>query len=296
MKMGLLALFAPIAGFFFMDALAGDSELLGKPVPLYASQSKLIGAGAAPAQPSACVANASKPDACDSLNSAGIFDPVNKPPLPLEAPEKTSSTGVQWKPLLGQMGLFTTIEHGLRMTEGKTREQLSGPFFRDWKESVQGLHGWNDHNKFFTNYIAHPMEGAAAGFIYKNNDNRYRRMVFDSRDPNYWKMAGKAYVVCNLYNVQFELGPYSEASLGNVGQPTHEGYSKMAYVDLVITPTLGIAWMVGEDALDKHFIQWFENKPLPIGIHRTVRMLFNPVRAFSNVLRIKAPYYRDDRR
>lgn len=204
--------------------------------------------------------------------------------------------GIRWNPLLAQMLLFTTIENGLRMTEEKTRDKLSGPFFRDWMKSVSMLGGWDDRGKFFTNYVAHPMQGATAAFIYKNNDTRYNTLTFDAKDKRYWNMTGLALVFATVHGLQFEIGPYSEASLGNVGQAKEIGYSKMAWLDIVVTPTLGTGWAVGEDALDRYLIQWIESRSSHRAVYIPARILLNPIRSFSNVLRLKSPFYRDDRR
>lgn len=204
--------------------------------------------------------------------------------------------GIRWKPLIGQMMFFTTLENAMRMTEEKTRAKLSGPFFKDWMESAGNLSGWSDHGKFFANYIAHPMQGATAGFIYKNNDTRYQALTFDATDKRYWKMTGIALVFATIQGAQFEIGPYSEASLGNVGQEKEDGYSKMAWIDIVVSPTIGTAWLVGEDALDKYVIQSIERRFSNKFVYIPVRILLNPIRSFANALRFKSPSYRDDRR
>jgi hypothetical protein len=204
--------------------------------------------------------------------------------------------GIQWKPLLLQLGFFTGIQHGFRMTEGKTRKELRGPYFRDWKDSITGLRGWSDGGKFFTNYVGHPMQGAISAYVYKNNDTRYNALIFNAKDPRYWKMTGLAFVVSALQSAQFELGPASEASWGNIGRERFPNYSKMAYVDFVITPTLGTAWMVGEDVIDKKLIRWIEQHSQKKYVYIAARTFLNPMRTFSNFLRFKAPHYRDDRR
>jgi hypothetical protein len=215
-----------------------------------------------------------------------------RPPEPTPA----AKPGIRWKPLLSQMLLLTTIEHGMRMTEEKTRAKLSGPFFADWRESVGNLSGWSDHGKFFANYIAHPMQGATAAYIYKNNDTRYQTLTFDAKDKKYWSMTGLALVFSTVQGLQFEIGPYSEASFGNVGQEKEIGYSKMAWIDIVISPTIGTAWMVGEDALDKYLIQSIERRYSDKLVSVPTRILLNPIRSFSNLLRFKSPSFRDDRR
>ena len=57
-----------------------------------------------------------------------------------------------------------------------------------------------------------------------------------------------------LYSTQFELGPLSEASIGNV-----QMYPRAAgIVDLVITPTYGTGWLVAEDGLDRYMVRRIE--------------------------------------
>ena len=80
---------------------------------------------------------------------------------------------------------FLGIEHAQRLTQEKTRNELKGPFFPDWKESVAGLHGWSDGGSLFTNYIAHSMQGGVAGFIQIQNDAHGRSLEF-SRSKTYW--------------------------------------------------------------------------------------------------------------
>ena len=206
-----------------------------------------------------------------------------------------SKPGVRVKPLLAQMLMFTTIEQATRMASKKTRLQIKGPFLRDWFDSVNGLGGWSDGGKFFTNYVAHPMQGSTAAFIYKNNDTRYNAMIFSPSDSRYWKMTGLAMVFAAVHSLQFEIGPYSESSLGNVGIERGLGYSKMAMVDIVITPTIGTAFFLGEDALDKHLIQRIERGTQNSSIRAVARIFFNPTRSLSNILRFKSPAYRDDR-
>ncbi len=58
------------------------------------------------------------------------------------------------------------------------------------------------------------MEGAVAGFIEIQNDRRYRKLEFG--DNNYWKSRLRATAYAFAFSTQFEVGPISEASLGNV--------------------------------------------------------------------------------
>lgn len=91
------------------------------------------------------------------------------------------------------------------------------------------------------------------------------------------------------WSTQFEIGPISQASIGNVGQS-----GKQTYIDIVITPTLGTALLVAEDAVDKYVIRRIEAKYKSIYVRIFARMLLNPTRTLANVVRFKMPWYRDN--
>jgi hypothetical protein len=131
-----------------------------------------------------------------------------------------------------------------------------------------------------------------SGRILVQNDPN-SKFVMPSLKQEYRRTCLKAYGWAFLYSLQFELGPISEASLGNsTGTPRYP--HPTSYVDLVITPTVGIGWMIGEDFADRGIARLegkVHNRPL-IFVMRTVS---NPSRTMANVLRIKWPWYRDDR-
>jgi hypothetical protein len=112
---------------------------------------------------------------------------------------------------------------------------LKGPFFDDWFTSVKATKGWGDADDFLANYIGHPMQGSVTGYIFAQNDPKGRYQTFAWSSP-YWISRLKATAWSALYSTQFELGPISEASIGNVGYP---GSSLSGAVDLVMTPLGG---------------------------------------------------------
>lgn len=184
---------------------------------------------------------------------------------------------------------FLTIQHGVRLTQQKTFDQLSGPFFADYFESVKGLRGWQDGDSGFTNYVGHPMQGAVTGFIQVQNDPIGKRVKITDGSV-YWKSRLKAMGWSAAYSTQFELGPYSEASIGNVGKTP----GSMGYVDLVMTPTGGFGIMLVEDALDQFVVARLERRVNPRAM-RVLRMVFSPNRTVANLLRFKKPWRRDNR-
>ena len=102
-----------------------------------------------------------------------------------------------------------------------------------------------------------------------------------------------------LYSTQFELGPISEASIENLGAFQYQNCPGCkltrgsGWVDIVVTPTLGTAWMVGEDALDRFLVQRTEARFGRGKWTNFVRCALNPARMGAYLLRLKAPWYRD---
>ncbi|MFN7931605.1 MAG: hypothetical protein U0Y68_27475, partial [Blastocatellia bacterium] len=177
-----------------------------------------------------------------------------------------------------------------------TRDELRGPFFKDWFQSVRNTRGWRDGDPFLVNYIGHPMQGAVTGYMFVHNDPKYIREEMAWK-KSYFKSRLRAMLFSTVYSTQFELGPLSEASLGNVGlHPSHTSPHPSAFVDLVITPTLGTMWMMGEDALDRFLVKRIENRVENRVVRLLLRGFLSPSHSFANVLRGKYPWHRDGRR
>jgi hypothetical protein len=196
----------------------------------------------------------------------------------------------EWAPTLRQATMFLGIKHAFRMTEPKTRRELGGPFLKDYFASVKGLGGWQDGDGVFTNYIAHPVQGASSGYIQIQNDPAGRETKF-GRNGGYWKSRLRAAGWAAVHSMQFELGPVSEASIGNVGKKK----GTMGFVDLVMTPLGGFGWMIGEDVLDRFVVERLENRTTSIPLRRFYRVVFNPTQGFANLMRRKVPWHRDTR-
>ena len=207
-------------------------------------------------------------------------------------PENTdgSQNGVSdkfhWKPAIRQSLIIQGFQLGYALVvQEKTRRALKGPFFDDYWESIKGVRGWDDGNKFFTNYIAHPMQGGMTGFLFVQNHDRAKKQKF-GESKQYWKDRFKAFVWSAAWSTNWELGPISQSSIGNVGL-----YGNQGYVDLVITPTVGTGWLLTEEALDRYVIRHLETKGR--GMKMLVRTFLNPMRSVANMLRLKEPWYRD---
>jgi hypothetical protein len=219
------------------------------------------------------------PRRTEARSEADGKDTDDDPPSPA-MPQK-----FHWKPAIYQSLLAQGFQHSYALVfQEKTQRALKGPFFRDYWESIKGTRGWSDGNRFFTNYIAHPMQGSMTGFIYLQNHDRVKRQMFNE-SAQYWKDRASALLWSAAWSTNWELGPISQASLGNVGYYGHGGY-----VDLVITPTVGTAWMITEEALDRYIIRHAEKN---LAARIVLRTVLNPTRSVANVLRFKKPWYRD---
>lgn len=213
-------------------------------------------------------------------------DPREKIP-PLAPAAQAPDATFQWSAAIKQSMVFLAVQHGYAFSQPKTRESIKGPFFRDYWRSLKALNGWGDGGKFFTNYIAHPMQGSFLGFIQVQNDPKGKSLEF-SKSPAYIKSRLKALAWSAAWSTQFEIGPASQASIGNVGI-----YGKQTYVDLIITPTVGIALLVAEDALDKYLLRKIERMYPNRYLKFFIRMIFNPTRTMANLVRLETPWHRD---
>lgn len=201
--------------------------------------------------------------------------------------DNPKNDGFQWGAAFKQSLLFLAVQHGYAMTQPKTRRALKGPFFKDYARSVKSLSGWADGGRFFTNYVAHPMQGSFMGFIQVQNDPNGSGQTF-GRSAAYWKSRMKALAWSAAWSTQFEFGPISQASIGNVGE-----HGKQTYVDVVMTPAGGIGLLIAEDMLDKYVIRRLETRSKNYFLKIFFRTLLNPTRTMANVIQFKTPWYRD---
>jgi hypothetical protein len=182
------------------------------------------------------------------------------------------------------------IEHGTRVAfQEKTRRELGGNFWQDYRRSVRIPKQWGDTDAWWVNYIGHPIHGAAAGYIWL--DHEPHAPAEWTATSNYWSSRARAMAWAAVYSLQFEIGPFSEASIGNVGlRPETTGW-----VDHVITPVGAFGLIVAEDALDRYFVRWFESRVQNRFARALVRLVSNPGRALSNTSSGRPPWYRAGR-
>ena len=182
------------------------------------------------------------------------------------------------------------LEHAGRIAfQSKTRRELSGNFWADYRRSVRVPGQWGDTDAWWVNYIGHPVHGAAAGYIWLDHEPDAPSSL--QLDRSYWSSRGRAMAWSAAYSLQFEIGPLSEASIGNVGmRPETTGW-----VDHVVTPLGAFGLIVAEDAVDLYFTRWVERRVHNSVLRGAMRVALNPGRALSNASTGRVPWHRDDR-
>jgi hypothetical protein len=224
----------------------------------------------------------------DSADSDG---PASSATGVIAVPPPQQEHGVAWGHLFKSSLAFLAIEHTFRYsTEYGTRDAFHTAFWPGYFDSVENLHGWADGDPFLVNYVGHPMQGAVAGFIWQHNDRAFRTVEF-GKNKRYWKGKLRGAAFAYFYSLQFEIGPFSEASLGHI----QAFFPQTGFVDHVITPSVGLGWTIAEDSLDRYVIRMVEAHTNNPYVRLLVRGGLNPSRSFANVLSGELPWHRDDR-
>ena len=185
---------------------------------------------------------------------------------------------------------LVSLEHAIRIGfQAKTRAELDGPFWADYAKSVRVPQQWTDTDAWGVNYIGHPIHGAAAGLIWLDHSEKDKSASIFG--PGYLASRARAAAFSAIYSAQFEIGPISEASIGNVGmRPETAGW-----VDYVVTPIGAFGFMIAEDALDRYFVRWVESHVRNRAVRATLRLGLGPSRFLANSAEGRLPWYRPDR-
>jgi hypothetical protein len=218
----------------------------------------------------------------ESAPASGPSEAVPIQPAPEPKPD-----GVQWRSLLLGSFTFMAIEHGYRYATEPATRHPERPFFQGYIDSVGALHGWADGDPFYVNYVGHPMQGAVSGFLWIENDRRYRYVHFGA-NADYWKSRLRAGAFAWVYSEQMEIGPISEASIGNI----QASFPQQGLVDHVVTPLIGLGWLVTEDALDNYLIRAIERRTGNRFVVAVSRGGLNPSRSLVNVISGQWPWAR----
>jgi hypothetical protein len=199
-------------------------------------------------------------------------------------------TKIRWRTATGETLLATGIMHTFNLwSEAGTRDALYGPWAKDWLRSVGELRGWSDSDRFMAPYVGHPIQGSIYGYIFRQNDPRYRDVQWgDGRD--YFLSLLRSMAWTAVWHTQWKIGPISEASIGNVMLHASPGF-----ITLVDTPTLGALTMIGEDTIDRYLLMGLENRTANGPLIVFARCFLNPGRSFANVMAFKYPWTRNTR-
>jgi len=200
-----------------------------------------------------------------------------------------------WTPLLRQTFESLLLEQGMNLaTDPAGRYNIShGHWFDHWTDSVANQHltRWNNGDSFASSYVGHPMMGAVTDSLYIQNDPRGRGLMIGANRA-YWMSRLRATAFSSAYSAQWEIGPLSKASIGNSDKRALNNGT--GAVDWVMTPVAGTAWSVGEDLIDRQIIWRLEGQTNNRAALLAMSAL-NPTRSVANLLRGKAPWYRDYR-
>jgi hypothetical protein len=246
----------------------------------------------------------SAPEALSGANSIPSAKPT---PAELDASCQSGALrgrqcNLRWMPALWEAFEATTVENmGNIALDSDTRNALTThDFWGAYVYSVQHYRfgQWSDDTTFIVHDIGHPMQGAAVYSIYDQNNPKSRGMPI-ANTRQYWIEHLKAMAFVTGYEIQWKLGPASEASIGNSGYNTYttprvigRTTNETGFQDFFITPVYGLGWHIMEDMVDRFVMphiwkrthnKWILTAILPI----------TPCRDAANVLRYKPFYYRD---
>lgn len=208
-------------------------------------------------------------------------NPVGQAPVPK----------VRWRSLFEDSLRYLTVMHSFRLaTEAGTREGLRHSLLGGYFKALGAMHGWSDGDGYYENYLGHPIEGAVSAYIWTKNDPRYRNVEF-GKNPNYWKSRLRAYAFSWAFSAQFEIGPISEASIGQIQRYC----CQYGFVDHVITPNGGLVWVIGGDILDKYVVRRIEDHTHNRNLRILTRLALNPAETFANLMVFQYPWNRENR-
>jgi hypothetical protein len=234
----------------------------------------------------------------DDLPGFDLGDTNQLPPLQpkpiVVAPPSSEAAGpkVQWGGLIKSSLLYLTVMHSFRIaTEPGTRQYLfNEPFVSGYFAALGNLHGWSDGDGYYENYLGHPIQGAVSAYIWNHYDPRYHYVQF-GKSRDYWMSRLRMYTYAWAFSEQFEIGPISEASIGQIQRVC----CAYGFVDHVITPNLGIAETVGFDVVDRYVVRRIEDRTDSIGLRILARIALNPPQSFANFMAFQYPWRRENR-
>ena len=204
--------------------------------------------------------------------------------------EVPTDTRFKWGHATREALLYTGIMHSFNlMSEAGTRDAMTGPWLRDYLDSVSELRGWSDGDRFVSPYIGHTIEGGIFGYIQRQNSPQYRNVQWGDGRPYFISLL-HSMAFSAIWHTQWKIGPVSEASIGNVMLHASPGF-----ITLADTPTLGAIEMIAEDTTDRYLLMGLENRTANRLLLVLARCFLNPSRSFANVMAFHKPWNRPTR-
>jgi len=216
-----------------------------------------------------------------------------------------------WGGLIAQSFFFNVVESSVRIASDDQIRYLVAkkPFWHDYVASVKqfNMRRWNDGDDFLVNYVGHPMQGAVAAYIEIQNSPTDREVELSATHA-YWMSRFRGFLWAVAYSTHSEMSPLGEAGIGNEGGWTYPVYchkpcakwkpsmhytNNTGWVDFIITPTVGMLWVLAEDTLDRYVSDRIQGTDQVRVWPKIVRGSLNPSRTFANAMRLKFPWYRD---
>ena len=221
----------------------------------------------------------------------------------------------QWRGLIWQTVEFNVAENGFRVASDSTMRDLLAhkPFWHDWLSSMQqwNMRRFSDGDDFLVDDVGHPIQGAVSAYLEIQNSPTDSRIEWG--DPGYVSSRFKGFLWATVFSTHEKISPAGEAGIGNDGGFTYgnncdyhctsanfgpaTGHTKYTnntgWTDLVVTPTVGMLWVLAEDVLDKDVSDRLtEAYPDKYWVN-FIRGGLSPSRSFANMLRWRTPWYRD---
>ncbi len=213
------------------------------------------------------------------------------------------SCRVSWPRVLASSLFFLSAQTGGNVgMDDDARYHLlhhTDGFWGDYVTTLQRYRWsrWNDDDPFGVDYVGHPLMGAITNFVYIQNDPKQRALDFENT-RRYWMGRLRATAYSAAYSAQWKIGPISESADGNIGIKTYYSDKLGRYtnetgmVDFFVTPAGGILWNIGEDVIDKKLFRRVTHNVRNRWLLDAASMM-TPAKCAANILRFRAPYYRD---
>ena len=244
-------------------------------------------------------------------NSAST--PVNRANF-LTPPQKQKQ-GFHWGRALFESFIFLSIEQAYVVHDDYRWVVVENgvPFNHYWRDYKQSLStwinsGWNDGDPSLYSYVGHPIQGVLTSYIQIQNDPQGEELEF-SNTKAYWRSRLKATLWSSVYSTLWNIGPLSELTVEKYGTKVRPPWNQngtwpctsrhcftgVGQVDLVMTPVGGLAWLLGEDWLDRALVRRVEGTTRNRFLVDLTRCALNPIRGGANILHGKLPWYRASR-